>query len=241
MATTEPTQARATPSPWVTMAKAAPFLGGAAFLLWLVGLRLVPDDAALYLVLAALGCGLTALLGGTVSWFILWRAKSIIEARKGGFGAQLAVVFFLAFIVITPAVTTSKRDTMVSWCRSNQKAIGSTLLVEAKAKGRFPPAADCLVALRDDGLLPPHYFGCPFDTNSLFAFAVNQQLGGLAFTNVPGKTVLLFETQPGHAPFGGLDAAQPHAHSKQYIRVVFVDGSLEQVPIKKLSALRWEP
>lgn len=223
---------------------------GGAVLLFARGLGAVLSGISFF--------GATALLGVVVAIVSLVRIRRSHGALRGvGFGLAGAIVSALVLLLalglsalIASQVKQARARAPAFWCMNNlrQLAAGTRSYLEDH-QNRFPPAASWGDALQEY-LGNPKTFQCPLGLQSNRChFAFNAQLAGVEKkqVTVPGRTVLLFETEGGWNVSGGpeLLLSRPRhpwpPDRRGAVALAFVDGHTEMATEARLQALRWQP
>lgn len=101
----------------------------------------------------------------------------------------------------------------------------------------FDKWCDTLIEEADCG--PGHFQSAIKPQDGICGYALNENLEGLKFSELPDKTVLVFEAVGPWNQSGGPELARKWNRKKNY--VVFVDGSIAFVPLDEIDKLKWKP
>lgn len=206
------------------------------------------------LVLGFLGLctgGLAGLVGIVVGIIAIVRIRRS-AGRLGGQGLAIAaisvsagslVIGCLTLGIFLPTMSMARLGTQMA---QNQRTIAQLAqLIPAVGAyadqngDAFPPADDWVDALRDH----TDRIDVIVARGGGRAYAMNAGLDSVrrSEVEVPSRTVLFFETDPGGPLSGGpgLIPSEP-SFDDGYI-IVFVDGTVQNVPKDELDDLRWEP
>ena len=207
------------------------------------------------LILAVCGfftCGLTAVIGLILGIVALCAIRKRAEQLKGQGLAIAGVVVSAICIVIIPLLTLMMAILMPAL--TNVKMHAQTTVSQTYAKqiclamimycdendGRFPPADNwpAALALRDTKILES-----PFAPHTGRAWAMNRHLDGLKLRDIRelGRTVLIFEIEPGGPPAGGKEILPNTPQGRRGYVFGFPDGHTELVRPENLDSLIWIP
>jgi hypothetical protein len=101
----------------------------------------------------------------------------------------------------------------------------------------FDKWCDTLIEEADCG--PGHFQSIIKPQDGVCGYALNKNLEGLKFSELPDKTVLVFEAIGPWNQSGGPELAKKWNRKRNYI--VFVDRSIAFVPIEEIDKLKWKP
>lgn len=203
------------------------------------------------LVLGILGClGITAIVGLVLGIVSLVSINKSQGRLKGGAlaiagiclsGFMLLMVPVLLALTL-PALAQAKGKAQTINCVSNLKQLGLACRMYANDyKDAFPnPTTWC-----DDIMqyaVNPRVYRCNAEKSPQQChYGFNAKLAGKKDGEVNPQTVMLFETTGGWNVNGGPESMLPAARHRSVINIGFADGSVQQVPVNRLSTLRWDP
>jgi prepilin-type processing-associated H-X9-DG protein len=203
------------------------------------------------LVLGILGmCGITAVAGlilGIVSLVKINRSGGRLAGQGlaiagiclSGFMLLVSIPFMAAMTV--PALARAKQKAQAINCINNMKQLGLAVRVYAvNHNDQLPPAATWCDAIQIN-VGSPKVFECPSEPGRRCGYAFNAKLDGRKQSEIDPQTVLLFESEAGWNGCGGAGELKPHTHSGRTVNVALADGSVMQIPLERLSTLRWDP
>jgi prepilin-type processing-associated H-X9-DG protein len=109
--------------------------------------------------------------------------------------------------------------------------------------GSLPDALIWFDVLKDVEPTTSLYFatGPHLDPNEGSSYALNRNLTGFRFTDIPKNTVLLFETNFASNPAGGPELISTEHHAGKGCVVLFADLHVEFVQAEDFNDLRWKP
>jgi hypothetical protein len=202
------------------------------------------SNDALYLGIASLLCGLTAIPA------IVQSIRGIILMRKHGSGkttrAKVAfgLIFpscLIAFVIfsILAAYLAARSEAREINCVNNMKELTLSIFeYENKNNDLLPPVNQWCDALQATNLA---MFHCPeAPKGQRCSYAMNQNLAGIKNTgDILPDTVVLFESDAGWNASGGPEIAVARHLSR--LTVTFMDGSVSMIDFKNLGSLRWNP
>ena len=203
------------------------------------------------LVLGIVGmCGITALAGlilGIVSLVKINRSGG----RMSGQGLAIGGICLSAFMLLVsipfmaamtlPALARAKQKAQTINCINNMKQLGLAVRVYAvNHNDQLPPAAAWCDKIQTN-VGSPKVFECPSEPGRRCGYAFNTKLDGKKQSEIDPHTVLLFESEAGWNACGGAGDLQPHTHSGRTVNVALADGAAMQIPLERLSTLRWDP
>jgi hypothetical protein len=118
--------------------------------------------------------------------------------------------------------------------------VSIALTVYADWYDALPPFnkwCDMLIEEADCG--PKHFQNMTNPQDGICGYAVNKNLDGLKFSELPDKVVLVFEAKGPWNLSGGPELAKQSKQKK--IAVVLVDRSIHFVTREEIDKLKWEP
>lgn len=118
------------------------------------------------------------------------------------------------------------------------EGIGIGLTLYAQDYKTLPPLdqwCDKLIEEADFG--PNHFLSAIHCPDGMIGYALNENLEGLKFSELPDKTVLAFEAIGPWNQSGGPDLAKQWDYKN--IAVLFVDGHMKFIRIEDIDTLRW--
>jgi hypothetical protein len=195
-----------------------------------------------------LSFGLTSLAGVIVGIIAVYEIHRS-QGRLGGHGLATAgltvsvVVTLMVAAVVGPGFCDASPESEEMSALSRAKTVGSVMRSYARGHDGTLPAAngwtDALQARCEiDALVASRY---PQEGHR--ALAMNTHLDGVSLSQVkkPTRTVLLFEVDRGAPLAGGRELLPTAPRYKDGYLILFVNGSAEFVPRKKIETLLWKP
>ena len=203
------------------------------------------------LVLGIVGmCGITALVGlilGIVSLVKINRSGGRLAGQGlaiagiclSGFMLLVSIPFMAAMTV--PALARAKQKAQAINCINNMKQLGLAVRVyTVNHNDQLPPAAAWCDKIQTN-VGSPKVFECPSEPGRRCGYAFNAKLDGRKQSEIDPQTVLLFESEAVWNGSGGAGDLKPHTHSSRTVNVALADGAVMQIPLERLSTLRWDP
>ena len=214
--------------------------------------RLVKDS--LMLGIASIVCGVTALpaIIYSIRALICLRRESTNKSayRKVIFSLVFSsCIFGFAFFAVWSAMDAAQKMANTIRCTNNLKILGLTVRIYAgENSDTYPTARWCDILLTNQLDLDPKLYDmtsslhCPESPKSQrCSYAMNARLVGIKDSGqIASDTVLLFESNAGWNTVGGSEIATAR-HYAQRLQFVTVDGTVDQVYLKDIEKLRWNP
>jgi prepilin-type processing-associated H-X9-DG protein len=133
-------------------------------------------------------------------------------------------------------------------CANNMKQLALAIKMYEGDYGMFPSDRWCDTLLADIGLRAESsnnittIFRCPTASKKQkSSYAMNRNLVGIKDNDkISPDTVLLFESDTGWNATGGPEIASAR-HYGLRLNVALVDGSVEDIELKDIGNLRWNP
>jgi len=200
------------------------------------------------LVLGILGC--TALVGlvlGVISLIKINRSGGRLKGAGLAIagicvsGIMLVMSIPVGAALLIPALVKAKSKAQTVSCVNNLKQLALGVRLYANDNNdQYPPGATWC-----DAILPqvgsPKPFQCNLNPDQRGAYAFNQKLVGKKETEVDPNTVMLFEFDGGWNAIGGPELLPSRSPHGKVVAVAFADGSVRQVQVSEIAALRWDP
>lgn len=126
-------------------------------------------------------------------------------------------------------------------CLSNQANLGKAMMMYAEDNGGYlPPTASWCTAIRDY-IDDPTVFVCPEAPKLKCSYAFNRAFSSRKFREIPGDSILIFESDRGWNASGGAEAlpARPRHQGRDHF--AFADGHVRMLTRAECSKLRWKP
>ena len=170
-------------------------------------------------------------------------------------GTQIKIIFwllsagFLAFfvcVIVAPIRAAKAKADEMNCCNHIKDLAVEMRIYESDNGDTFPPVNGWCDALIENGTNQPSprilSFRCPAASKKqTCGYTINSNLGNVMdTTQIPGDTVVLFESDAGWNSAGGhTNAVARHYGSR--LLVAFADGSVKDVKLGELEKLRWIP
>jgi prepilin-type processing-associated H-X9-DG protein len=202
-------------------------------------------QSSFVLAMSSIFCGITALPAVFQSIRALVRVKKECVPRRVAFKAAFSLVFsictFLGFavVIIAPIRAAQAMADGIN-CVNNMKQLGLALRIYEGDHDIFPSIDNWCDSIQSTNV-EAKVFHCPrMPTKQRCSYAMNARLRNVKqLSQIPGDTVLLFESDAGWNALGGPEIAAGRHGS--WIHIVFADGSVQALKFQEIDKLRWNP
>ena len=128
-------------------------------------------------------------------------------------------------------------------CGSNLALLGKAMLIYTEDfNGLYPTADKWCDLLVSFSRVEPNQFICRSSDAKVgeSSYALNKNIAGKKYSEVPPDTVLLFETKVGWNQVGGPELLTLENHKGEGCNVVFGDWHVEYVKAERIGELKWD-
>ena len=193
-----------------------------------------------WLWLACLSLGLSIVIGN----FVLSRSKrNGTQAGVWVWMAKIAKISVIVFMVLSmPSILYHVVN--MRTCTKTITFLGKALMADAgNHDDKISKVANwCDLLVQDQGVYE-RLFICPniAYVNGVSSYALNENVIGLAISDINPDTVLLFESKQGWNQTGGSELLTLENHDGKGCYVLFADQHVEYIKSKTVDELRWSP
>lgn len=154
---------------------------------------------------------------------------------------SLVSIMIFIFGLMPVASRCTKKLSLRILCATNMHGLGKCITIYAEDHNDVLPDPNhwCDILVEEVGIVPKSFICRQSEAEEgLSSYALNRNVIGYRFSELPPDIVILFETQPGWNMVG--EPGNLACYHERGCNILFADGYVEYVKAEKIPKLRWK-